>query len=1106
MNADDTPRNTYQDDTRWLEAERRTDATLFRRNLLVAVLVFGLAFAFFAKTVLARYAVPGQSADFVALATGLRVNFSFRFAVWRRLLAGFVALFPASSAAYAANLLCTFFSALAVSLAGLVVAQLTQLFADREHYETVVDGDPTNHIGTTSLLAGLATAAALAACPPYWTVAAQAHPQSFHLSWLLLSVLCALRFGATRRTPWLVAFAVLHGLGASQTPSFVAWAPVLILYAAWALWGEDRLTTGVFARICLLFAIPFVALLAWSAWAFVHSPGAELVHNDRFWKVLLEMAKELYRGIYSSFDRTWWLILLGLTVLPWLASLLAGRRALNGEGGYAMFALHLAIAATTLVVLLDLRYSPWQLDPFSFQILPYAMTAATFGYLVAALRAWIVHMIGSERKRRYARWTAAVAVLAALLALYFGWHNRLQPGVRQQRFVPMYADAVIDGMQGRPWLVTSGFFDSVILVRAHERGVPMHVIDASRPSSTIRTTADFRDALPDATMRNSADIGIVPLLGEWLSKRDDAPASLAFGVNPDFWHMGPWADYPSGPVHLGAAPAEVDALAATDLAAPAVAMLDAFDPVLDAVPTNAPPLVGFAAAEVRRQLSLSANNTAFLLEGHGRRTDAFELYGRVREFAPENVSATLNWIHLLEALHPDRKDEIGPVIEELRRHPSPHVWNLAAAFGYVSSPGTFAIQGLQWAVSGHSAPALYAMGQAIERVPAAEQNQFRARMAGLFLRTGNIEESEKAFLRVIEEDPGSRDAILGLFRIALVKGDFKAARDRLAEAREAGVSAAELLFETAIVEIAAGEPAKARAIANRMLGIDPDSKSAQILLANVAIMDYEKAEDRIGRNAALAALHKAVSELFRIAGPQDFQALHTRARAEMLEQSWAAAREDFLAALKAADIAVREGVAEPIDPTPLLDSILRMDFNLLDKTSAERHAKELLRRVPGHVFANWILGSINLEREELEAAEAFLEKALASAPDAVYVLNDLAMAKLQLGRHEAAEALVRRSFQTTRELSGPWDTLGCVLLARDDAEGARDAFETALELDQDSDPRIRLHLAQALLRLSEENKARSLVEALLRSRESATFKGQDARDFDDLVAALRVRR
>ena len=92
MNADDTPRNTYQDDTRWLEAERRTDATLFRRNLLVAVLVFGLAFAFFAKTVLARYAVPGQSADFVALATGLRVNFSFRFAVWRRLLAGFVAL------------------------------------------------------------------------------------------------------------------------------------------------------------------------------------------------------------------------------------------------------------------------------------------------------------------------------------------------------------------------------------------------------------------------------------------------------------------------------------------------------------------------------------------------------------------------------------------------------------------------------------------------------------------------------------------------------------------------------------------------------------------------------------------------------------------------------------------------------------------------------------------------------------------------------------------------------------------------------------------------------------------------------------------------------
>ena len=596
--------------------ERAADARLFRRNLVVAAFVFGVSLLVYLAFSLRSFAVPGEAAEALAGLSGARPNLMDRHMVWRGAVSAVLAIAPASCAVAAANLFHAVVSALAVSLLYLVFAQLFLRMADRDVFEVALGGDPSLPLWRVSLAGGLAAAAALAFCPPWWATAAQAHPYSFHLAWLLLSALCLLRFGATGSLAWMSAFALLHGAGMSQASAFVGWAPVFFLYAVFVLWGEERLAPRTFLGLALLGLLPAVLLLLWNANEFSSSPGAAILGSDRtFWWVFRALGRGLVQGVYQSIDRTFWIILVGLSVAPWLTSLLVGRRALNGEGGIAMGALHLAIAATTLTVVLDLKHSPWRLVGGGlYPILPYAMTALSVGYLVAVSLTTVLHLAGRAREReRPARVLGpAVAILSAAgaILLYAAVHNAPDASPRAWAFLPRFADATLDDMEGREWLVTPGIFDANLVLRAQERGQAFHPINLADPTS--RSTAIVRDALPDIGLRNTAEIGTSALLHEWLERRPDAPDSLAFAYIPHLWQFGSFADLPNGIVFVGAKPEVAAAMPLGPVAERVRARLDTLQPLLDAIPTNAPRRVRIYAGIARGQASMAGNNAAFL--------------------------------------------------------------------------------------------------------------------------------------------------------------------------------------------------------------------------------------------------------------------------------------------------------------------------------------------------------------------------------------------------------------------------------------------------------------------------------------------------------------
>lgn len=1088
-------------EARYLEKVRAYDSRLFRTNLLVACGVFLAALVVYSFNLVPN-AVPGPSSDALASALGLRGGLVTRHLVWRRALGAVLAVSSPQGAVWAANAFSMVVSALGVALVYLVLAQLLLLCFDYEHFEFEMKRDPTRRLGLSAGAGGLAAAAALLFCAPYWGVAAQVRPDTFHLCWLLLSALCLLRFGATAALPWLFAFGALHALGLSQTSCFWGWAPVFYLYALFVLWSAGKLrwrTAGPFVLMTVL----LVGWLLWRDVAMVQASAEYAKLPAAGAPTAAKLAKDSFRalvtGIWSSVPRAYWLILLGLAVAPFLAALVVARRALNGERDVAMLVLHAIVAVVTVLVVLDPPFSPWQLyGGEQLQILPHAMTAMALGYLVA----WADTALLLRDPEGGAIPRGALAAVTAALLLFAAFHNAADADPRVTRFVWRYADAALDGLQGRTFLATTGdgLFDSSFQLRARERGLELHTIDLAHENNP-RVIREVTGAVPTVRLANTARIGFRQLLKEWIGRRAEAGSELALMSFPDYWHLGAWESQPSGLVFLGVPDGEASPDAASIPPDAFLALVDAFDKELEPITEESFGWRRRLAYYVRQQVAFAGNNLAFLLERAGRDEAAFALYRRLHDFHPKHVPALLNWASLVRAgLHPEDQDAIRAAFEELQqdvkaqRHPE--LAGLSFFSGYVSDPAAYAVAGWNWARSGEPRLAVVALRDAAERLGPDQQNALLAVLAEMHLAGGDAAASEKAWREVLEDDPGDNRALVGLVNVCLLNGRTDEARDWLAKARVAGVPEARLLQLEAALALSAGDTAAARTAADSLRTLLPNAPEVPLLLSQVEVAAFRAAKTDAERDAALARLRAEVDALSALLGPEALPVLLAAGESKRLEARYADSRQDYLAALSQ---------MKPDDRAlPLaLSYVLDLDFRLADKDAARLHAREMLSRSPDHAFANYILGSLALEAEQYESAEDYLSHAAESSEGAFFVLNDLAVAQQQLHRLAEAEETARAALAAAPDEYSPHDTLGYILLEKGETAAALAEFEAAQKIFG-TDPRVDLHIAMAALRLGDVDRARRLFNGL---REDAVdFAGPDELDWRALERGLAGAR
>ena len=1066
-------------------------------HYLVALAVAVVALVVYLTT-LAGGVLPGEPAQTLLGLSGAEANLVVRHVVWRKLV-GLAVVAGGSSFSLVVNAFCAVVSALGVGLMYLVAAALVGLMLDGDHLKSALGVQARKDAEAMSAIAGVFAAVTLAFCAPYWVAATQPYIHSFYLLWLLASIFLSLRFVGTMKMRYLWAFCVVHGAGMAQTSCFVAFAPLLYLFVLFNLWSADRLSGRVFGRMVLLTLLGGALLLV-NAWEFHGSEGYALAGIDGYFGIVKRLGREILNGIFGSLPRVGWMILLGMTVAPCLSILLTGRRALNGERDWSFYALHVVVLVVTVLVILDTRVSPWQIyRKDSLQIVPYAMMALTFGYLMAYLYAQTLLLFPREVDDRRNRLPQAIrygaVLLATALSVYAFVGSRRDADHKRMQFVWMYADHLLNNLEGRTWLLTNGVLDDMVLVRARELGVPVNMLNLSQANSRLAQKR-IKAKLESVRLRNSADVGLFPLVQEWITSEKDVASQLGLCLYPDLWNFGDYEVYPNGLAFFGADPAQMQEVAKRDLVGSFLSMMEAFAPALERVGEKDSQRNRFYRQLVKGQVSFVGNNLGFLLETLERKEDAFTIYSRVHDFDPDNVSALLNFATMVQGgMHPELKDKAMADLEAFQRKLTTplEIWSLSRTFGYVSSPEAFAKLGWSWAMSGQKNLALKSLTRALKDLQPENRGKLRSVMADVYMQSNDRVSSERVYQEILAEDPGDHLALIGLVRINVMNGDAAKAQDYLAKAKAAGVPRQRLLYETVGLELAVGEVDRARIIAQELVEIDPNNAEAHVVMSAIASQLYLDAKTPEATESALKSLQKAVAELERVSGKEDFRTLFVKGRMHLITRNYAEARENFKAALKRAP--------NP-NIVPLLDSILTADHALVDKEAALKTSREILHRDPRHGFANYILGSLALEREEYPSAEDYLARALEVSPDSILVLNDLAVAKLKLKKLDEAESLIRKSFKTDDQIYAAWDTLGEILLARGDVDGASEAFETALKLN-DKDLRVHLHVAQIHFRRGELDKSREIIRKLAAGAD--VFMGDDLAQYEELSQALLDR-
>jgi tetratricopeptide (TPR) repeat protein len=312
------------------------------------------------------------------------------------------------------------------------------------------------------------------------------------------------------------------------------------------------------------------------------------------------------------------------------------------------------------------------------------------------------------------------------------------------------------------------------------------------------------------------------------------------------------------------------------------------------------------------------------------------------------------------------------------------------------------------------------------------------------------------------------DALLVQLALAVAQGKLDEAEDLLGKAAEAGVPPARLISERA--GILAARQKVPEAIAALEAGVK-EHPEAWFLWARLTLLQYESKDE--------ASLAKTVRQFAAVPGAEPFNLHVAKGRLAALQGNAWAARDSYLQALQVNDKAVF-----------LYDLILPLDFALADKRGAEEHATALLKLAPGHNFANYIMGSLLLERKEYGLAEAHLRRSIGSGPT-MHALNDYAVLLLETKRPKEAEHVARAALEMDAGSAAVLDTLGSTLTAQERYDEAFEYIKKSIEAGGDADVRIVLHWAEALARRGDVEEAKAAAAKAAAGRAQFTAEESD---------------
>ena len=565
---------------------------------------------------------------------------------------------------------------------------------------------------------------------------------------------------------------------------------------------------------------------------------------------------------------------------------------------------------------------------------------------------------------------------------------------------------------------------------------------------------------------------MTPLLLEWFAGDREIEDKVAVFSMPEQWLSAGLMSFPDRTVFLGTR--DMSKIDVDELLRKNRKFWDDTVPVLRRAEKVGCPIVPGVAANLLRHTSLMANDLGVALADLGRTNDAFMAYAKAREIHPGNVSALLNQYTMLkEGYKTDLAGEVEKNVSKLMEanKTSPISYSLSVLyFGSIRAPQALVN-------STRPAKAVAGTKKAID-LGAVKSDRRKESMALFYLMHSQEDDNEALYREQAAKNMKDGDPLLALSRISAKKGDYKEAAALIEQAEKRGVSKAQSGFARAEVCLISGDIDKARTVLEDLANTNPNLPHAWALLATVLLRQGDTTSAELDRCV------KRLSDMKR----NDFFATVVLGQIAM-------ARNDAATAQKQFDLALT------IKPTaiPVMELLLRLDLASGQHDATTEHIRRILSLDPGHAFANYILGSIQTERQEYELAENSLRRSLGTEKSAP-ALNDLAWLLTRRGEYGEAEKMARDAIEMNDKLYQAYDTLGVIMMKSKRLDEAEKAFSKALSI-YDGNPDIQMNMAE--LQAAKGNKTQALKIIGTLSEKRTQFSEENQQRLDGLARQFR---
>ncbi len=307
-------------------------------------------------------------------------------------------------------------------------------------------------------------------------------------------------------------------------------------------------------------------------------------------------------------------------------------------------------------------------------------------------------------------------------------------------------------------------------------------------------------------------------------------------------------------------------------------------------------------------------------------------------------------------------------------------------------------------------------------------------LGSLLVQRGEFEEAEKLLAKALDADDMNQAAVAAIADLRLrTNADERVLRDLLVKLSSFSGNVrptVSVLSAKASVELRLKENAPAKATARRVLELEPKNASANLILAEIALMerDPDLGETYVNSAERAASVTSETKRLRAVALTMKGKKAEALALLETIDAPTEAVRS-MIADIRDGDVADLTGLEAKVQRTP-------DDVNALTKlchgfrTSSPLKAIEYCRRAsrlePNELSHAIGFGAALVQAKQFEQATGLFRKLLTIAPENATIRANLGTALFQLKRYAEAKAEFRWLAEKQPESAAAFYFLGIV--------------------------------------------------------------------------------